>query len=119
VPFDVHFSVLSHVFRDRCLGVGQAWFSALQIGNKVACFKGNNSYSVRGIFWLCYLPCINFGVLQYCTKITIWHIQIYIVDIFCTLMHIGSGSGVKNFCLIACAWEFSSVLLSQLFKNHE
>jgi len=95
-------------------------FQRCKLATKLRVLKvSNNSYSVRGIFWLCYLPCINFGVLQYCTKITIWHIQIYIVDIFCTLMHIGSGSGVKNFGLIACAWEFSSVLLSQLFKNHE
>ena len=41
------FSVLSHVLRHRCLGARKSWFSALQNGNKIACFEGmlvNKSY---------------------------------------------------------------------------
>jgi len=38
--FGCFFSVLSHILRNRCMGVGKSRFSALQTNNKVACFKG-------------------------------------------------------------------------------
>jgi len=39
--FGLHFSVLSHVLRHRCMGAGKSWFSVLQNSNKIACFEGS------------------------------------------------------------------------------